>query len=186
MENLAKRIEAVLFVQGEPITVDRLSKILGGDKTQIRQAADELDKKLIDTALTLVWKGESLQLATRPNFAKEVEALAKEEVSRDLSRAASETLAVVAYRGPMTRGEIDYIRGVNSSYTLRNLLIRGLIERRPNPKDGRTFIYQASIEMLKFLGLGKIEDLPEYAEFTQKLTEFLATPAQAGDKPKEN
>lgn len=180
MENLAKKIEAILFVHGEPVTVDRLSKILGMDKTQIRQGAGELDQKLSDTALTLVWKGDSLQLATRPDFAKEVETVAKEEISRDLSRAASETLAVVAYRGLVTRGEIDFIRGVNSSYTLRNLLIRGLVERKSNPKDGRTYIYQSSIDFLKFLGLGKIEDLPEYAEFTQKLTSFLA------DKPKEN
>ncbi|MEK7566553.1 MAG: SMC-Scp complex subunit ScpB [Patescibacteria group bacterium] len=180
MENLSKRIEAILFIHGEPVTIERLSKILEADKTQIRQASDELDKNLTGTALTLVWKGDSLQLATRPNFSKDVDTLVKEEVSRDLSRASAETLAIIAYRGPLTRSEADYIRGVNSSYTLRNLLIRGLIERKSNPKDGRTYIYQASLEFLKFLGLGKIDELPEYAEFKQKLSAFLT------DKPAEN
>jgi len=179
MDNLAKRIQAVLFINGEPVAIDRLVKILGSDKTGIRRAAEELDQKLSDTALTLVWRGETLQLATRSEFAKDVEILVKEEVSRDLSRASAETLAVIAYRGPITRSEVDYIRGVNSSYTLRNLLIRGLVERKSNPKDGRTYIYQASMEFLKFLGLGKIDELPEYSEFTQKLEKFL------DDKPAE-
>ncbi len=173
MENLAKRIEAILFIQGDPVSVERLAKLLGADKTQIRQAAEELDKKLADTALTLVWKGNFLQMATRPEFAKDAETLVKEEVSRELSRASAETLAIIAYRGPVTRTEIDYARGVNSSYTLRNLLIRGLIERKSNPKDGRTYIYQPSFEFLKFMGLSKIEELPEHAELTRKFEEFL-------------
>ncbi|OGZ29813.1 MAG: SMC-Scp complex subunit ScpB [Candidatus Niyogibacteria bacterium RIFCSPLOWO2_01_FULL_45_48] len=175
MENLSKRIEAVLFVHGEPITLERLAKFLGADKTKIKQAAEELDKSLSGTALTLVWKDNSLQLATRPDFTKDVGALVSEEISGELSRASAETLAVVAYRGPITRAEIDYIRGVNSSYILRNLLIRGLIERKSNPKDGRTYIYQASFGFLKFLGLGKMDELPDYGEFTQRLGKFIET-----------
>ena len=174
MDNLPKRIQAVLFINGEPVAIDRLAKILGGDKTRIRQAAEELDQKLSGTALTLVWKGDSLQLVTRSEFAKDVETLVKEEVSRDISRAAAETIAIVAYRGPVTRMDIDYIRGVNSSYTLRNLLVRGLIERKTNPKDGRTYVYQTSLEFLKFLGLNKTEDLPQYSEFVKKMDEFLS------------
>ena len=72
MNDLAKRIEAILFIHGEPITIDRLVKILGVDKIKVRQAAEELDHRLIDTALTLVWRGDALQLATRPALAKDI------------------------------------------------------------------------------------------------------------------
>lgn len=175
MDNLAKRTEAILFIHGEPITIEKLARILGSDKTKIREAAEELEQKLIDTALTLVWKDDTLQLATRPAMAKDMEGLIAEEVSREISRAAAETLAIIAYRGPIIKSEIDYIRGVNASYTLRGLLIRGLIERKTNPKDARTYIYQASIDFLKFLGLSKTEELPEYAEFADKFKQFLTT-----------
>ena len=180
MNSLAKRIEATLFIHGEPLTLDRLVKLLGVEITKIRQAAEELDQKLIDTALTLVWKDDSLQLATRPAVAEDIDRLIKEEISREISRAAAETLAIIAYRGPLIKSEIDYIRGVNSSYTLRNLLIRGLIERKTNPKDARTYIYKVSIDLLKFLGLSKIGELPEYSEFAEKFKQFLNI------KPEEN
>lgn len=180
MENLAKCLEALLFVHGEPMGVDRLAKLTERTKTQIQEALVGLDKALSGSALVLVWRDDLVQLATRPQFAKDVEVLVKEEVSRDLSRAAAETAAVIAYRGPMTRSAIDYIRGVNSSYTLRNLLIRGLIERKSNPKDSRTYIYNISIDFLKFLGLSRLEDLPGHADFAKHLQEFLTA------KPKEN
>ncbi|MBI2507306.1 MAG: SMC-Scp complex subunit ScpB [Candidatus Niyogibacteria bacterium] len=175
MENLAKRIETILFIRGEPVAVEKLAKLLGSDKTKIREAAEELDQKLIGTALTLVWSGDFVQLATRPAMAKDAEGLIKEEISREISSAAAETLAVISYRSPIMKSEIDYIRGVNSSYTLRGLLIRGLIERKTNPKDARTYIYQASIDFLKFLGISRIEDLPQYAESADKFKQFLTT-----------
>lgn len=180
MENLVKRLEALLFVHGEPMGVERLAKLSEHAKTQVQEALVKLDEALSGSALVLVWREDLVQLATRPQFARDIEVLVKEEVSRDLSRAAAETLAVIAYRGPMTRSAIDYIRGVNSSYTLRNLLIRGLIERKPNPKDSRTYLYKVSIEFLKFLGLARMEDLPGHADFSQKLQEFLTA------KPNEN
>lgn len=162
------------------MTLERMSKILGVDKTEVRKYAQDLDQKLSDTALTLVWSGDLLQLVTRPIVAKDIEALAKEEISQEISKAAAETLAIIAYKGPLNRSEIDFIRGVNSSYTLRNLMIRGLIERRQNPKDARTYIYQVSIDFLKFLGLPRIEELPDYAEFAEKLKQFLTA------EPKES
>ena len=180
MENLDKRIEAILFIHGEPVSLERLVKILAGSKTDMQEALNELDRRLTGTALTLVWHKDTVQLATRPAFAKDTQTLIKEEVSSEISRAAAETLAVVAYKGPLARAGIDYIRGVNSSYTLRNLLIRGLIERKTNPKDSRTYIYQVSADFLKFLGLSRIEELPEYADFTKQFEGFLAV------KPKAN
>ena len=93
-----------------------------------------------------------------------------------------ETLAIVAYSGPVPRAEIDFIRGVNSSFTLRNLLISGLVEREINPKDRRTFIYKPSMDFLRFLGLGKLEDLPEYGEFRKSSEDFLRRETEINNK----
>lgn len=174
VDELAKRIEAILFVHGDPMTLEELVKFFGRTKTEIREAALRLDQILVSGALTLVWHGETLQLTTKQQFAKDVEVLVKDALSRDLSRAASETLAVISYRGPLSRPEIDYIRGVNSSYTLRNLLIRGLILRAPDPKDNRSYLYQISADFLKFLGLARQEQLPEYVVFKKHLEETLS------------
>ena len=86
-----------------------------------------------------------------------------------------ETLSVIAYKGPIRRSEIDYIRGVNSSFMVRNLLMRGLVERMRDSKDSRLYIYRISREFLKFLGITSISDLPEYGSFAQKLEEFLGS-----------
>ena len=92
----------------------------------------------------------------------------KSEFSEELSRAAIETAAIIAYQGPITRAEIEYVRGVNSSFILRGLLMRGLVERIENPKDARSYLYRISFDFLKHLGLTKIEDLPQYQEFRQE------------------
>ena len=86
-----------------------------------------------------------------------------------------ETLSIVTYAGPMTRAELEYIRGVNSSFTMRNLLIRGLIERYPDPKRTNVFIYKPSFDLLKHIGISKVEDLPEYEKF-QALIAKLRNP----------
>ncbi|MBI2099909.1 MAG: SMC-Scp complex subunit ScpB, partial [Candidatus Vogelbacteria bacterium] len=78
-------------------------------------------------------------------------------------------LTIVLYKGPLTRAEIDYIRGVNSSFILRHLSIRGLVERIPNPKDARSFLYRPTFDLFQHLGLSKIEELPEYGELISQL-----------------
>ncbi|MCH7883290.1 SMC-Scp complex subunit ScpB [Patescibacteria group bacterium] len=174
MTDLEKRIEAILFVCGEPTEIGRLGELLSSNSTLIRDALLRLDENLASSALRLVYGGDSVQLATREHFAGDIEALVRKEVSADLSRAARETLAVVTYRGPVSKRDLDYIRGVNSTYILRGLSIRGLIERTSNPKDARTYLYQPSIEFLKFLGIGRVEELPEYESFRGRLQEFAS------------
>jgi segregation and condensation protein B len=75
---------------------------------------------------------------------------------KDLGKAGLETLSIILYQGPISRAEIDYIRGVNSNFILRNLLIRGLIERVENPHDQRSFLYKPTLELISYLGLSKI------------------------------
>jgi segregation and condensation protein B len=88
--------------------------------------------------------------------------MTKEDLNKDLSPASLETLSIIAYKGLVTRKEIEYIRGVNSSFSLRALLMRGLIERESSQLDERIFLYKPSTEMLRYMGIKRIEDLPEW------------------------
>jgi len=113
-------------------------------------------------------------LGTAPEMGELIEALIKEELSKDLGKAGLETLSIVLYRGPISRSKIDYIRGVSSTFILRNLLVRGLVERVSNPDDQRSFLYKPTFELLSYLGISRIEDLPEYDAVKQELESFQA------------
>ena len=93
-------------------------------------------------------------------------------MQKDLGKAALETLTIILYRAPVSKGELDYIRGVNSSFILRNLLVRGLVERSINPNDKRSFVYRPTFDLLSHLGIAKIEDLPEYESVGQEIKKF--------------
>ncbi len=89
-----------------------------------------------------------------------------------MGKASLETLTIILYRGPITKSQIDYIRGVNSNFILRGLLIRGLIEREKNPDDERGFIYKPAIELITHLGIGSLSGLPEYTETQAQILKF--------------
>jgi segregation and condensation protein B len=89
-----------------------------------------------------------------------------------LGKAGLETLAIILYQGPISRADIDYIRGVNSQFIVRNLLIRGLIERVDNPTDARSFLYKTTLDLLSHLGISKIQDLPEYDQVRRDIDGF--------------
>ena len=101
-----------------------------------------------------------------------IEKIRKEEYNRDIGKAGLEALSAVLYRGPLTRSEIDFIRGVNSSQTLRTLTLRGLVRKIPNPKDERSFLYEPTTELLAQLGVSRMQDLPDYAQVRQKLQQL--------------
>lgn len=162
--SLAPRVETILFAYGEPIADAHIAKILNAEKADIKQALNELEKTYGENRLVILKKDGMYQLATNPKYAECVETLLKSDMHEELTRAAVETLAVVAYQGPLTRSVVEYIRGVNSSFTLRNLLLRGLIERTENPKDARAPVYRISFDCLKYLGVKKTEELPRYKE----------------------
>ena len=96
----------------------------------------------------------------------------KEEAERDIGDAGLEVLAILLYEGPSTRATIDYIRGVNSSSTIRTLLTRGLVERSGNPDDGREYIYKPTTDLFAYVGVRKREDLPEYGTIAGELAAF--------------
>src|SRR3989344_5218656 len=159
---LSAQIEAILFYKAEPLSVKRLAQIFNKDETEIKNAIRELKEELKGRGLALVEWEDEITLGTSKEMSTLIKNLMKEELVKDLGKASMETLSIILYQGPISRAEIDYIRGVNSSFILRNLLIRGLIDRIENPKDQRSFLYKPTLDLLSHLGLSKITDLPDY------------------------
>ncbi len=175
--SLVGKIEAVLFVAGKPIAVDRLVKILDSKKQEIETAIEELKIQLnIDSSgLHLIDHEGKLQLVTNPAFGDVVESLVKEEVAGELTRPSLETLTIIAYRGPVTKPEIEQIRGINCSLILRNLLMRGLIEEQDD-KTRLQPVYTLSNSFLRHVGLHNVKDLPDYDDLRahESLEQVLA------------
>jgi segregation and condensation protein B len=164
---LEKQIEAILFYVAEPVKVSFLAKTLEVKIDAVREALVSLTNSLENRGIKLLEHNEEVSLVTSPEFAPLIEKLIKEERERELGRAGIETLTIVAYKGPISKKEIEYIRGVNSQYAIRNLLLRGLIERGSGV-DGRV-VYTVTSDTIRFLGLTKITDLPEYSESNKAL-----------------
>ncbi len=174
----AAKIEAILFWKAEPVSIKKLATLLNEKPDAIKAGLLELEKNLKGRGLTLVQTDEEVMLGTAKELSPLIEQLTKEELTRDLGKAGLETLSIVLYQGPISRADIDYIRGVNSQFILRNLLIRGLIERVDNPKDSRSYLYKTTLQLLSHLGVAKIENLPEYEKVRAEIESFKANQQQ--------
>lgn len=161
---LDSQIEAILFWKGEPQSIKKLAANLGKKEEEIKASLETLKDKIKDRGVELIFKDDEVMLGTSSRLTHIIERLIKEELVRDLGKAGLETISIIAYKGPISRAEIDYIRGVQSNFILRNLQIRGLVEKITNPKDARSFLYRPTFDLLAFLGVSKIEDLPEYTK----------------------
>lgn len=168
--NIGSVIESMLFISGEPMSFKKLSKYTSIEIPDLEAAVAGLAKKYNEEegGLRILIKDDEVQMVTAGENSKYVEGYLKADIEGELSRAALEVLSVVAYRGPIPRSKIEEIRGVNCSFTLRHLLIRGLVERMENPSDARTYLYRISFDFLKKLGVEKAEDLPRFGELRNK------------------
>ena len=169
---LESKIEAILFWKGEPINIGGLMKATGEGEDAVKVALQTLEQTLQGRGVTLIYKDDEVMMATAPSTSALIEKLTKEELAKDIGKAGLETLSIVLYRSPVTRREIDWIRGVNSTFILRNLLIRGLVLRVENEKDARSFLYKPTFELLSYLGIKKIEQLPNYENARRELEVF--------------
>jgi segregation and condensation protein B len=172
--NLEQHIEGVLFYKAEPMKKAALAALFSVDPEEIDLALEALSKRLSGGGTRLTQTDETVQLVTAPDVSETIALLRKEELKRDIGKAGAETLAIILYRGPISRADIDRIRGVNSSFILRNLLIRGLIERRDHPKDHRSYVYAVTPDLLNHLGLTKREALPEFERIMSSIDTFEA------------
>lgn len=162
-------IEALLFSRSEPWTVSDLAKALDKAVEETQEGIKELESQLEGRGLALLRADDTVTLGTHPEAHAILQKLYKEEMSKGLSKASIETLSIVMYGTEVTRGKIDYIRGVNSGFILRSLLVRGLIERKVYPKDKRNFMYVPTIDLLASFGVQNVEALPDYARIHAEL-----------------
>lgn len=170
--SLESNIESVLFFRGEPVSVKKLSEILEVDTEKIEEGLVLLEKSLVGRGIVLVRDAGEVILETAPEASEIIQKITKDELNREIGRAGLETLSLVLYHGPISRREIDYVRGVNSAFILRNLLVRGLVEKTDTKEGERSFTYKPTLELLSHLGVTKIEELPEYEQVKNELREF--------------
>lgn len=162
-------VEALLFASGEPIEKKRLATFLNIKETELKIVFRALSNSLEKSGLALIETATEVELRTAPEASAVVKKFFESELTHDLGRASLETLAVIAYHTGLpgqgaTRGEIDWVRGVNSSTSLRTLLIRGLIEGKTDESDKRRVRYTMTTEALAHLGLARVENLPRFSE----------------------
>lgn len=171
IEKLKSIIESLLFVSGEPLKIRKITEIVGNGagSEEVRSALRSLGEDFVAAkrGLRIIEHDNEAQMVSGPENSEYLNRFLKSEMEESLSRASLETLSIVAYRGPLTRSGIEEIRGVNCTFTLRYLLLRGLIERTPNPDDSRSYLYRISFDFLKKLNLSRKEDLPSYEELSR-------------------
>jgi len=167
-------LEALLFAEGGPLSFTQLRGLLELDNEHLTIVIDALDRSLAGRGVSLVRTTSEIELRTSPDAADMVRKLREGELSRDLGKASLETLAIILYRGTATRTEIDYVRGVNSSASLRILSMRGLIEKIEDKQDKRKARYQATIDALAHLGIASASELPRYTELSSLVEEAEA------------
>lgn len=182
--NLESKIESILFFKNEPVSLSELGKLLEASKGEVESAVRSLLDFYKNRGIILVFDGDEVSLGTSPETSALIERIQKEEFSRELGRAGLEVLAIVIYKGQVSRREIDHIRGVNSGFTVRSLLVRGLIERTDPLGTGegsRSHFYKPTLELMRFLGVGRLEDLPNYQSAFEKLEEFKNLPTEENE-----
>lgn len=166
---LASLIEGVLFYTGAPQKKSKLIEMFGMSEADLTTAITQLKSRLELGGVRLLETELELQLVTAPEMSEVIEELRKGELSQDIGKAGAETLAIILYREPISRGEIDRIRGVNSAFILRNLMTRGLIERTAvrNSHEFRT-----TPALLQHLGVTSKQELPHFGEFMDAIDAF--------------
>ncbi len=187
---LEATLEAILFVAAKPLSKKRLAEVTQSSAEDIASALQQLLTRLEQSGsgLMLQEHGHEVELVTRPETAEAVKLVAKVDAQAELTRPSLETLTILAYRGPLTRPELEQIRGVQSSMILRNLMLRGLVEEKEDTRLGQP-VYAVTFEFLNHLGLSTIQSLPEYdqlrghAVVADILTQLEQAPQASSNAP---
>ena len=167
MLDLKNKIEALIFLSKEPLSIDELTKYFKLEKQQIEEAVDELKEDKKNTGINLKTDKEILSFVTNPSCGEEIKNFFHPEMKiKKLSKSTMETLAIIAYKGPITKGEIEVIRGVSAEKAISNLLEKNLIYISGKKKSiGTPNIYNVTEDFYSYLNIDKEENLPGYEEF---------------------
>lgn len=168
--NLKQKIESIILYKGQPVSYKELSSALEEKTEDIKNIIQELSKEYSERGMSITYNDHECELVTSPQASEIISKLQKQEIETELSNASLETLSIILYMGPIARSMIDFIRGVNSQFTLRSLLVRGLIER---DQSSKTPLYSVSLDTIKFLGLNKLDELPNFKEIRHELSQFI-------------
>lgn len=168
MASLFSQLESILFVASKSLTMQQLAKAADVSVDKIRDAVETLKVKYnhSDSGIHILVSEDAIQMATNSEHNSVVEQFMKDEVAGELTKAQLETLTVIAYRGPITRPELEQIRGVNCAIIIRNLLIRGLLEEQDSAEKLMS-VYIVSTEALAHLGVDSVEQLEEYEKLSK-------------------
>jgi segregation and condensation protein B len=158
---LAILVESVLFVAPEPIKISSLAAALEESPERVEEALQQMIAGQMERGLRVQRQGERVQLVTPPEAAETIQRFLGLDLTTRLTPAALETLAIIAYKQPVTRAQIDELRGVSSDGVLRTLLHRGLVEQGERlDTAGRPFHYRTTFDFLQHFGLQSLDDLP--------------------------
>ena len=177
MSLLSNQIEAVLFVSGKEIEENFIKEKLNADAKEFKDAVAELTEKYSGTSgIHLLRFNKKLQFATNPSYATEVEAVLNPIKEKELTNAMLETLAIIAYKQPVTRLEVEEIRAVDCTYSVQNLVRLGLVEVVGRKETiGKPLLFATTDDFLKRFSISDVTDLPDYETLLQKLQEISAT-----------
>lgn len=170
--NLTQKIEGYLFYTGEPVAVKKLAKVFEVSEGEVQDALRMLEENLAGHGIVLMKNGDEVLLATHAEMGDVILDIKKQELSDPLSKSALETLTIILYKDGATKPEIDFIRGVNSGFMLRNLLVRGLIEKIPAQSESGlrgASKYRATFDTMRYLGISNISELPNFETFKAEI-----------------
>ncbi len=171
--DLSHRLEALLFSEGGgPLQKKKIVQLLGCTPADLDAAIEALASRRAESGIALVKTDTEVSLLIAPAAKETIEKAQERELGREIGDAGLEVLAIILYRGPSTRSRIDYIRGVNTSSTIRSLTARGMIERIANPDDAREYLYRPTTELLAHLGVTALPELPDYGKIRHELAAF--------------
>ena len=184
MLDLKNKIEALIFLSKEPLSIDELTKYFKLEKQPLEEAVDELKEDKKNTGINLKTDKEILSFVTNPSCGEEIKNFFHPEMRiKKLSKSTMETLAIIAYKGPITKGEIEVIRGVSAEKAISNLLEKNLIYISGKKKSiGTPNIYNVTEDFYSYLNIDKEENLPGYEEF-RKINLLTQKSAVSEDEP---
>lgn len=161
--DIKSKIESLLFISAKPMSSKQLAGLIKKEEKEIKKYCDELveDYKESKSGINVIKNNSKYQMVSSPENTKLVQDFIKDETTGELTRPSLETLTIIAYRGPISKIDLDRIRGVNCSLILRNLLIRGLIEPKFDKKKNETY-YNVTLDFVRFLGISDVSGLPDY------------------------
>ncbi|MBI5621519.1 SMC-Scp complex subunit ScpB [Candidatus Falkowbacteria bacterium] len=179
MSTLQSKLESLLFISPKPFGLKQLPDLVGADREAVGEALKTLMTEYAERGIIIKKVDDKFQMMTSGDNYKLAQDFVREEITGELTRPSLETLTVIAYRGPVSKPELEMIRGVNCSMIIRNLLMRGLIEETEDKQRG--YLYQVTLDFLKFLGIQEARQLPDFDKLNndENLQKLLLTTLQA-------